>query len=129
MWTQLVLTILIVALLLGAEVGAEYFIKEFTDRNKVYFIVLGVVLYLLIPFLLWWLLKTQKSLTVANTVWQALNIVAVTLLGYWVFKESLSPWQIAGVCLAVVATVLVMIQGKPKVPKTPSPERVLGKSN
>jgi spermidine export protein MdtJ len=117
MWTQLVLTILIVALLLGAEVGAEYFIKEFTDRNKVYLIVLGVVLYLLIPFLLWWLLKTQKSLTVANTVWQALNIVAVTLLGYWVFKESLSPWQITGVCLAVVATILVMIQGKPKSPK------------
>ena len=118
MWKTILATVGIVTLLLGAEVGGQYAIAEFVTqkaaRKKISLMVLGVVLYLLIPFLFLWLLRTQQKLTVANTMWQAMNIFIVALLGYFVFKESLSPFQIVGIGLALVATVLMFFEPKSK---------------
>lgn len=114
MWTHTLATVGIVALLLGAEIGAEVSITSYATRRTWWLMAIGVALYLAIPFLFLWLMRTQKNLTVANTVWQAGNIFIVGLLGWLVLKETLSAYQFVGIGLALVATVLVMIQPKKK---------------
>ena len=116
MWTHTLATVGIVALLLGAEIGAEMSITTYATRRTWWLMAIGVALYLAIPFLFLWLMRTQKNLTVANTVWQAGNIFIVGLLGWLVLKEKPSAYQFVGIGLALVATVLVMIQPKKKTP-------------
>ena len=112
------ITFIIVLCLLIAEVGAEISIDKYSralkgrgEKKHRWFMVGGVLLYLTIPFLLLWLLRSSNHITMANTLWQALNIVLVALYGVVVMKESLTVWQKIGILLAVVATVFISIEG------------------
>ena len=115
------ITLFIVLCLLAAEVGAEISVEKYSrafgtkyEKKERWFMVGGVFLYLAIPFLLLWLLRSSNHLTMANTMWQASNIVVVALYGVLVLKESLTIWQKVGIALAIAATVLISIEGSKK---------------
>ena len=82
MSSTLGITLFIVLCLLAAEVGAEISVEKYSrafgsahEKKERWFMVGGILLYLAIPFLLLWLLRSSNHLTMANTLWQASNIV------------------------------------------------------
>ncbi len=106
---RILLTILIVLFLVIAEVAAEYFIQSSVEKDeKGFHFMLSMLLYMLIPLVLYTLFKTTGNITVANTIWQVANIVLVALVGYFAFNDNLTPTQIVGLVLAMVAAFLMM---------------------
>ena len=103
--------VILITVLLAAEVSGEILIELYVRNNYTWRIVAGISIYLLVPFLFWGLLHVLggNALTVANTVWQALNVATVALISYFVLKESINWLQWVGVSLAIGAVVLVAL--------------------
>lgn len=57
-----------------------------------------------------------KSLPVgvSYAVWAGVGIVSVTLIGFFVFKEHISPLALAGIALILVGTIVAAIGTQPK---------------
>jgi len=107
-------TLLILTALIGVEVGAEFLIQKSLDKeSKIHFIA-AVLLYVTLPFLVYGLFKTTDNLSVANTIWQAINIAAVAFIGFIVLKEDLNPIQICGVVLATCGALLMLTESTEK---------------
>lgn len=107
-------TILILAALIGVEVGAEFLIQKSIDKDSKVHLVTAVLLYTSLPFLVYSLFKASDSVSVANTIWQAANIAIVAFIGYFVFKDDLNPIQILGVVLATAGALLMLTQSSNK---------------
>ena len=74
---------------------------------KYFFIALGITLYALVGVILYFLLVKQKQLIVVNTLWQVLNVIFITLIGLFYFKEKLSVYQIIALILAIISIILI----------------------
>lgn len=51
-----------------------------------------------------------EGVAIANILWIALTIILVTLMGYFVFKEHLSPINILGMAVIVLGIILVNLK-------------------
>lgn len=74
--------------------------------------------WMLVPFLLYAaspfvFLKglAGESLTILNLVWDLSSDVIITLIGLLVFKETIPPLKMLGVCLSFVALFLMSYEG------------------
>jgi len=101
------LIIFILFLLIGCEIGAEFSITKYSRNKNIYFLVLGVSLYVAIPFLFWWMIEETRNISVYNTIWQAMNIVIVAIIGIIIFQDKLSVYQKIGIGLAILSSVLM----------------------
>lgn len=102
--------ILILLVLIAVEAGAELFLTEATQntsKKKNLFLLLGVVSYILVAIIFYFMIKQQRELTVINTIWQGANIVVVSLCSVIFLKEKLSKLQILGIILTIIGIVLV----------------------
>ena len=68
------------------------------------------VLYAASPFLFLKGLATE-SLTILNLVWDLSSDVIITLIGLLVFRETIPPLKMLGVCLSFVALFLMTYEG------------------
>lgn len=107
-------TLLILTALIGVEVGAEFLIQKSIDKESKIHFMTAVLLYVTLPFLVYGLFKTTDNLSVANTIWQAINIAAVAFIGFIVLKEDLNPIQICGVVLATCGALLMLTESTQK---------------
>ncbi len=75
------------------------------------FLVGGVFAYVAVALVLAYTLRavSDKTLVVINTLWQAVNIVGVAVVGVVLFKETLTARQWVGVCAAFLASVLLLL--------------------
>ena len=107
-------TILILAALIAVEVGAEFMIQKSIDEDSKLHLMTAVLLYIGLPFLVYGLFKASDSVSVANTIWQAINILAVAFIGYIFFKDDLNPIQIIGVVMAAGGAMLMLTENTNK---------------
>ena len=101
----------IVAMLLAAEVSGEILIEQYVSKGSAWRIILGIAIYITVPFLFWLLLELLRggALTLANTIWQALNVAAVALIAYFVLNEGATFMQWIGVGLAISSVIIMII--------------------
>ena len=77
------------------------------NYQKYFLIAIGITLYALVGVILYFLLVKQKQLIVVNTLWQVLNVIFITLIGLFYFKEKLSVYQIIALILAIISIILI----------------------
>ena len=77
------------------------------NHPKYFLIAIGITLYALVGVILYFLLVKQKQLIVVNTLWQVLNVIFITLIGLFYFKEKLSVYQIIALILAIISIILI----------------------
>ena len=75
--------------------------------QRYFLIALGITLYALVGIILYFLLVKQKQLIVVNTLWQVLNVILITSIGIFYFKETLSKYQIIALILAIISIILI----------------------
>ena len=101
-------------LLLGGAIVSEVFatsmLKFSEGFTKLWPSVAVVVGYAISFYLLALVLKTM-SIGVAYATWSAVGIVAITMIGVFVFSQSLSPLQIVGIVVTVLGVVLLNLGG------------------
>ena len=52
--------------------------------------------------------KFNNNLVIANSIWQASNLIIATIIGVYLFNESITKCQYLGIIFAIIANVLLM---------------------
>ncbi len=95
--------------LVFVEIFAEISLTKSVKTNKPnLWFTIGIFLYILVAILFWFCLKLKNGkLSILNIIWQAANIVIVAILGFLIFKEKLNLFQILGLILVVIGSIMV----------------------
>ena len=99
------ISISIIILLVISETIGQFFLNKST--NNMFYFIYGAIIYAVAGILYGILLKTGIGLAIANTAWQATQILAITLIGVFYFKEKLSRKQILGIALVMIGSILL----------------------
>ena len=94
-----------------AEVLAIWLLTEWSKKDETYIIILGIISYIIVAIFFALLMRTIKGdkLAIVNAIWQVFGLIAVTILGIWLFKEKLLLYEWIGVALAIVALILLCV--------------------
>ena len=103
---KLLIIILLLAIIIVETTGAVLLHKAGKNGNNL-LLILGIIAYIFVAILFYWLVKLEKNMAIVNTVWQAANIVIVTSISYFMFKENLNNMQILGITLAFLGVLLI----------------------
>lgn len=95
--------IILLALIIGIETGAQYFIQKNTQYKDNIYLLIGIVLYGLVGLIYYNILKLGKKLAIANTLWNAGTEITIAILGFILFKQTLTYKQIIAIILIVIA--------------------------
>lgn len=90
-----------------AYAAGEYFSKKFAQHPSVGGIVVVMAAFALEGLL--WLpaIARTNALIMTSVIWSLLAFISTLLIGFFVFKESLSPMAIGGVVLGFVSIMLL----------------------
>jgi len=80
--------------------------KKWVVTNNYWFYAIGMVIYLVGLNFLAQSYKF-KNIAVASVIFVIFNVVTLSLVSWFYFKETLSLLQIIGICLGIVAVVLL----------------------
>jgi len=96
-------------ILIIVELAAETFLTKWIKYSTINNMYLGVFCYILIPFLFVIVIRQfNNKLVIANSIWQASNLIIATIIGVYLFNESITKYQYLGIMFAIIANVLLM---------------------
>ena len=84
----------------------DYALKKYSIGGAAVFMPFGVSTYILLAFTLIWLFKTS-GLAILNASWDGLSNVFTMILGYFVFNETYTLREWAGMCMVTLGLVLI----------------------
>ena len=95
----------------GAETAAQTFLeKGIKGKYKYSFLVLGLLLYVAVGIIYYFMLKDGSKMAIANALWNAGTSVLVALVGYLIFGQELSKSELVGLVLIVGGVFLMGIK-------------------
>ncbi len=78
--------------------------------NKNPFLLIATVILFALVGLFFAYSNQFKELAIANVFWTALSTVVIAILGYFLFKESLGIFQMAGIAAIIIGLILINIK-------------------
>lgn len=102
------MNIAIILLLAGGLVltVGDVFMKKWVNTNGPAFYFIGMIAYLIGLNFLAQSFKF-KNIAIASVILVIFNIAALSLVSWLYFKETLSPLQIAGIIIGIIAIVVL----------------------
>ena len=87
-----------------SEIIAIWLLTEWSKKDKIYYIILGILSYILVAVFFALLLRelSGDKLAIVNGIWQVIGLIAVTLLGVLFFKEKIHLYQWIGFAFAIL---------------------------
>jgi multidrug transporter EmrE-like cation transporter len=98
----------IITAIVAFEAGAQYCIKRSKATNSTSFFLLAIVLYALVCGCLSKSYEYQ-TMGVVNAVWSAASVLAIVSIGMFVYHETLSSSDIAGIISIIIGVFLIFI--------------------
>ena len=99
--------ILLLLLIIATETGAQFFLQKMTKTKKKVFLILGILFYAAVGAIYYAILNHGNKLAVANSFWNAGTEITVALIGFLIFGQKLTFWQIIGlVCILIGVNLL-----------------------
>lgn len=90
------------------EVVADVFLKRWATDHRSLMLASGLGIYFL-GTILWAFSLRETYLSKAVTIFTLLNLVAVVLLGVFLFDEHLNGWNKLGIVLAALSIILLEV--------------------
>jgi multidrug transporter EmrE-like cation transporter len=90
------------------EVIGDVLFKYWSINSKTTFIVIGVLIYS-IGTIIWAYSLKFDLLSKQITIFTVLNLIAVVLVGFFLFKEEVSIVNMIGITLGVISVILVQL--------------------
>jgi len=95
-----------VAVLTIVEMLAIYYIENaILQKNNIYLLI-GLVGYTIVGYLYYLALNNSRNIIKISVMWQCLNIILITALGYFIFHKKITPKLLISILLALVAVGL-----------------------
>jgi len=91
------------------EACALYYVKKYaTDDNKIKFLFMSVILYAIIPYLLYKITKDGTGIAITNTIWNIVSTIYGLLIGIIIFNEHITTEQKVGITFGTIG-ILFMV--------------------
>jgi len=101
-------TILWLSIIILCEALALYYIKAYSIDNKTtHLLIFSIVLYAMIPYFLYRILKNQEEISVINVIWNVASTLYGLFIGIILFNEHISLYQKVGIILGTIGTCLM----------------------
>jgi small multidrug resistance pump len=84
----------------------DIFFKWWAGKSSLTFMILALITYLIAGLFLAFSFQ-RKELAVANAVMISFNIIAVTIVGFLLFKEVLGLKEMIGITLVIIAVIIL----------------------
>jgi len=100
----------IILLFIGGMVltVGDIFMKKWVAVDRPVFYIVGMIIYLIGLNFLAQSFK-YKNIAVASVIFVAVNVITLSLVSWWYFKESLSLLQILGIVVGLASIVILEI--------------------
>lgn len=95
---------LVLCIIIIETISLSILAKEAQKKTGLY--IIGIIGYLLVGFLFLRVLKL-KSMSKANAIWNILSIILVSIVGYFLFRETIDYIQGIGIILAIISILLI----------------------
>lgn len=102
------MNIAILILLVGGIILTigDVFMKKWVESNNISLFLIGLFVYLIAMIFLAFSFK-YKNIAVASIIFAIFNVIALSLVSWFYFKETLSLMQISGIIFGIIAIVLL----------------------
>jgi len=80
--------------------------KKWVANNSVSFFVIGLAIYLIGLMFLVYSFK-YKNIAVASTIFVIFNVITLSIVSWFYFKEALTPFQLVGIALGLISIVFL----------------------
>lgn len=99
--------LILLILIISTETAAQYFLQKKTKTKKNIFLLLGILLYSAVGGIYYIILDRGKKLAIANSFWNAGTEISVALLGFLLFGQKLTYYQIIGIIFILLGVNLL----------------------
>lgn len=89
----------------------DIFMKKWVITNNIYIYIIGMVFYLLGLNYLAFSFK-YKNIAVASVIFVLFNIITLSIVSWFYFKEKLSGLEIGGMILGIAAIIMFELAEK-----------------
>ena len=101
--------LLLLLIIVAIESYAQYNIKLFHKKSSIINFILGIVLYIGIPYLLY-LLYDKTKMGMSHVLLSGISIITILLIGSLFFNENISFNEWIGICLIVLGVIITQIE-------------------
>ena len=98
--------LLIIFLIVVMDIIAWWLLKKYHLSKQYCYLYLAVLVYALLPLVIIQVLK-YEGIGTTNMIWNIFSTVFVLLMGYFIFRETLSHTQLLGILFGVTAIILI----------------------
>jgi multidrug transporter EmrE-like cation transporter len=84
----------------------DIFMKKWVGTNNYYFYFAGLVIYIVSLNLLAFSFK-YKNIAVASIIYIIFNIVTLSIVSWFYFKETLNTMQMVGITLGLISVIVL----------------------
>ena len=89
------------------ETTAQYFLQKRVKASNNIYLITGMTFYAIVGLIYYFMLKNGEKLAIANTLWNAGTAVTIPIIGYFIFKQTLTKKQIFGMIIVLLGVSLL----------------------
>ena len=78
--------------------------KKWIANNNIFLFIIGLIIYLIGLIFLAHSFK-YKNIAVASTIFVIFNVITLSIVSWFYFKETLTPFQIIGIILGIISII------------------------
>lgn len=98
------------------ELAADYLLKRWSCNHKHWwYLVAGMAVYAVVGCG-YGVALLLGDLTIANSIWQVLSVVSVTLMGVFLFREKPTFGQWTGIAIITIGLLVMLLGSKGVLP-------------
>ena len=96
----------IIIALVAAESFAQLFLeKAALKSNKNYYLIFGIILYVLVSYLYYIALTSKVPLAIVNIIWQTATVIIITLISIFYLKQKITKKEIIGIIILLIGSL------------------------
>jgi len=103
----LLLFILLIVIETTSDLSLYYSFQKKYKKYENLLIVFGGLLYILMAVLYYYILKYYNDLAVPNAIYQALIVIAMTFVSYFVIKEKFTIKKSMGILIIFIGLIIL----------------------
>ncbi len=88
--------------------AGDIIMKKWVINNSFYFYFFGIIIYLVALNFLAQSYKF-KNIAIASMIFVIFNIITLSIVSWFYFKETLSPMQILGIVLGISSVIILEV--------------------
>lgn len=97
-------------LIIITEVIAQGILEESIKTDNKIYLYIGLMLYFIIGYIFYLMLKSGDDLAISNGIWSAGSIVGSAIIGFLIFNQTLNLSQIFGLILNIIGLLIYSVK-------------------